>query len=74
MLRAVFGDWPRNSIVKAHSPTPFNPDQTSGEAFGNALRPNLVVGADPVIEDPSLRVPKLRSISPVADLGMARPP
>ncbi|MDE0658288.1 MAG: carboxypeptidase regulatory-like domain-containing protein [Gammaproteobacteria bacterium] len=53
-LRTILGDWSLNPIVKAYSPTPFNPNQASGEAFGNALRPNLVVGADPVIEDSSL--------------------
>ena len=74
MLRAIYGDWSRNPIVKAYSPTPFNPNQTSDEAFGNALRPNLVVGADPVIEDPSLRIPNMRSISPATEFGMASPP
>ena len=66
-------DWSRNPIVKAYSPMPFNLNRTSDEAFGNALRPNLVVGADPVIEDPSLRVPNMPSFSPVTDLGMASP-
>jgi len=53
-LRTILGDWSLNPIVKAYSPTPFNPNQTSNEAFGNALRPNLVVGVNPVIEDSSL--------------------
>lgn len=54
LLRAIFGDWSLNPIMKAYSPTPFNPSRTSNAAFGNALRPNLVVGVAPVIEDSSL--------------------
>ncbi|MCB1019013.1 MAG: TonB-dependent receptor, partial [Acidobacteria bacterium] len=54
LLQAVFGGWSLNPILKAYSPTPFNPVRTSNAAFGNALRPNLVVGVDPVIEDSSL--------------------
>ena len=74
MLRAIHGNWLRNPIVKAYSLAPFNPNQTSDEAFGNAVRPNLAVDADPVIEDPSLRAPNMRSISPVTDFVMASPP
>ncbi len=53
-LRAVFGGWSLNPIVKAYSATPFNPVSTSNEAFGNALRPDMIPAAAAVIEDPSL--------------------
>ena len=53
-LRAVFDDWPLNPIVKAYLPTPFNPNKTGDDTFGNVLRPNQAPGVHPVIEDSSL--------------------
>ena len=53
-LRAVFDDWPLNPIVKAYSPTPFNPNTTGDDTGGDVLRPNQAPGVDPVIEDSSL--------------------
>ena len=74
VLWAILSDWSRSPIVRTYSPAPFNPNQISDEAFGNVRRTMPVVGADPVIEDPRLRVRNMRSILPVTVPGMASPP